>query len=300
MKKKNILIALTMIASLCLLYWGIEFLKGVNMFKPANFYYASFEQVEGLVEAAPVTVNGFPVGQVREISYDYGSNSISVMMAMNRDLRIPVGSHVELSKSLTGASSLELTLAQGTTDYYKVGDKVPTQHTPGLIDKVTDDVLPQVAGLMPKVDSIVGGVNALVSSPELRMSLARLDAITQQLEASSRQLTQIMQSLNRSVPGVMSDVNGITGQLGETSGNLNALSGTLRALPLDSTMMQVNATLANLQAVSQRLNDPESSLGRLMSDRELYDNANRAIADLDSLFVDIKKNPKRYVTIKVF
>ena len=65
--KKNILIAVTVIASLCLLYWGIEFLKGVNMFKPANFYYAEFEKVDGLIEAAPVSINGFTVGQVREI-----------------------------------------------------------------------------------------------------------------------------------------------------------------------------------------------------------------------------------------
>ena len=84
---KNVKIALTIIVSLCLLYWGIEFLKGINLFKPANFYIAKFDRVDGISEATPITVNGFQVGQAREIKYDYKTNKISVMMAMNSALR---------------------------------------------------------------------------------------------------------------------------------------------------------------------------------------------------------------------
>ena len=297
--KKNIWIAVTVIASLCLLYWGIEFLKGVNMFKPANFYYVQFDKIDGLVEAAPVMVNGFPVGQVREIKYDYSSNQINVMLAMNRDLKIPVGSEVHVVSSLTGASTLALDMAQGSS-YYKVGDNLPSSRTPGLMDKVTTEVVPQVMSIMPKVDSIVGGVNSLVANPALQISISRLDGITQQLAQSANQLTILMQTLNKSVPGVMNNVNGITTNLTGASDNLNVMSSNLKSLPIDSTMTRINTTIANLQALTERLNDPNSSLGMLINDRTLYNNANQAIADLDSLFVDIKANPKRYINVRIF
>ncbi len=297
--KKNILIAVTVIASLCLLYWGIEFLKGVNMFKPANFYYAKFEKVDGLVEAAPVMINGYPVGQVREIKYDFATNEISVMLAMNRDLKIPKGSSAHIVSSITGASTLELRLAGGT-DYYQVGDEIQGEKSAGLMDKVSTEVMPQVSGILPKVDSIMGGVNALVANPALQMSISRLDAITQQLAQSSQQLNLLLSNLNKSVPGVMNNVTGITGNLTHASDNLNVMSGNLKALPLDSTLNQINATIANLQALTAKLNEPNSSLGLLLNDQSLYNNANQTIADLDSLFVDIKKNPKRYINVKLF
>ena len=297
--KKNILIAVTVIASLCILYWGIEFLKGINMFTPANFYYAKFDKVNGLVDAAPVNINGFPVGQVREIKYDYATNQISVMMAMNKDLKLPQGSEVRIESSITGTASLAITLGESDV-FYKVGDEIPSVTGGGLMDKVSSEVGPKVMNIVPKVDSIMGNVNAIVGNPALQSSIYRLDAITVQLTNSSQQLTQLLTSLNKSVPGVMTNVNGITTNLTGASDNLNTMSGTLKSLPLDSTVNQLNATIANIQELTGKLNDTNSSLGLLMNDKSLYNNANRAVADLDSLLVDIKKNPKRYIHIKVF
>ena len=98
----------------------------------------------------------------------------------------------------------------------------------------------------------------------------------------------------------MSNVNGITNNLTGASGNLTDFSASLKQMPLDSTINSLNATLANLQALSEQLNDKNSSLGKILNDRELYDNANHAIASLDSLLTDIKANPKRYINVKVF
>ena len=95
----------------CLLYWGIEYLKGINLFKPANFYYAKFEKVEGLTVSAPVTVNGFQMGQVREINYDYADNQITVLMSLDKELRVPRGSQVSLSSDILGTAALTLNLA---------------------------------------------------------------------------------------------------------------------------------------------------------------------------------------------
>ena len=296
---KNVTIAITIIASLCLLYWGIEYLKGINLFKPANFYYAHFENVHGLVTAAPVTVNGFPVGQVHSLEYDYSNNKIKVLLSMNKGLQIPTGSSISLESSLTGTASLALTLGQSNV-YLHVGDSISSVPKYGLMDRVNNEVFPQVTQILPKVDSIMGNVNELTGSPALAASLARLDAITAELARSSQQLTLLMNRLNQSVPGVMNNVNGITSNLTGTTQNLNEFSSSLKSMPIDSTINGLNATIANMQELTKKLNSKDSSLGLLLNDKSLYQNADNAVASLDSLLTDIKKNPKRYVTIKVF
>jgi len=296
---KYVAIAVTVIVALGLLIWGIEFLKGINLFTPANAYYANFERVDGLLEAAPVSVNGFQVGQVREISYDYNNNSIKVMLSMNKGLKIPEGSTIEMSSGLLGGASLILHLSENS-DIMPTGSTIPTAIQAGLMDKVSTEVLPQVSGILPKVDSIMGNVNGLISNPALNASLSRLDAITAELARSARQLNTLLASLGHSVPSVMTDVNGITGNLTGATTNLNDLSLSLKQMPIDSTINTLNATLANLKMVSEQLGDKNSSLGKLMNDDQLYNNANHAIQSLDSLLNDIKANPKRYINVKVF
>jgi len=298
--KKNILIALTVIVSLCLLYWGIDFLKGINMFKPANYYYASFDNVDGLVQAAPVNVNGFQVGQVHDIGYDYKTNRIAVMLSLEKDLKIPNGSAVTVVSSLTGASTVSLLMAPESAGFINVGDTIPCSAAAGLMDQVRNDILPSVSGILPKVDSIMGSVNNLVGDPALTAAVARLDGITAELARSSQQLNQLMTSLNKNVPGVVSNVNGITGKLDGASANLVDLSASLKQMPLDNTVERLNATVTNLQTLTERLNSPNSSLGLLLNDKSLYQHADKSMASLDSLLTDIKRNPKRYITIKVF
>ena len=295
---KNVKIALTVLVGLALLYWGINYLKGINLLTPANSYYTEIDSTEGLLTAAPITVNGFQVGQVREINYDYGKNKITVLLSMNKEMKIPEGSTVSLVSGLLGGASLELNLGSGPA--MKSGSMIPTIKEPGMIDKVTDDIMPVVNNVLPKVDSIMSNVHGLTSDPALAAALARLDGITRQLQISAQQLTVLMNNLNRSVPGVINNVNGITTNLTGATGNLNDLSTSLKQMPIDETMNKLNATLANLEQLSQQLNDKNSTLGKVMNDRELYDNANHAIASLDSLLIDIKAHPKRYINVKVF
>ena len=295
---KNVKIALTVIAGLALLYWGINYLKGVNLFTPANRFYTEVKSTDGLLEAAPVTVNGFQVGQVREINYDYSKNKITIMLALNKDMVVPEGSTISLVSGLVGGASLVLNLGDGPA--MEQGSYIPTTDVPGLMDHVTENVMPMVTGMLPKVDSIMDNVNGLTGNPALTAALTRLDAISRQLQISAQQLTVLMNGLNRSVPGVMNNVNGITNNLTGATGNLTDLSESLKNMPLDETMNKLNTTLANLQALSEQLNDKNSSLGKVINDRELYDNANHAIASLDSLLTDIKAHPKRYINVKVF
>ncbi len=304
--KKNVLIGLTVVVSICILYWGIEYLKGINLLKPANFYYAKFEKVNGLTVASPVTVNGFKVGQVREITYDYDTNQISVELSFEKGLKIPDGSTITFSNELLGAAALQLNLGASKT-YMEVGSVIPTQMQGGLMDKVGNDMMPALVSILPKVDSIVGSVNQILANPAIAASVTRCAAITRELAASSVQLTELMASLNKAIPGMVHNANGVlananalTGDLRTTTGNLNTITGNLKELPLDTTLNRINATLANVQRLTAKLNNENSSLGMLLNDKKLYQNATSTVASLDSLLQDVKKHPKKYVTIKVF
>ena len=292
---KEALIAITVIISLCILYFGIEYLKGINLFKPANFYYAKFEKVDGLAVSAPVTINGFQVGQVREINYDYEKNDISVLLSLNKDLRIPKESNVKLSVDMLGTAQLVLTLSDAT-EYYNVGDEIPTGVVAGLMDAI-GGALPQVNNLLPKIDSILSSINTILANPALNNSVSRLDGITADLQSSSNDLKRLM---HNQVPGIMNNVNGIAANLNSTTANINDLSADLRKMPLKETVDNANATMANLKLLSDNLNNKNSSLGLLMNDPTLYRHLDNAIASLDTLLTDLQRNPKRYVTFKVF
>lgn len=314
---KNIIIAIVMVLGLALLYWGIEFLKGINLFEPANFYVTRFEKVNGLNVSTPVNVNGYTVGLIKEMTYDYNTNEIIVKMSLDEELKIPVGSSVSLSNDLLGTASLTLNLSDNKA-YYKVGSEIPSVINSGLMDKVGKDVMPQVNEILPHVNEILTNVNKLLSNPSLNNSVSQFDDIVGKINTSANDLTVLMtnlsslsNSLNNNVPGIVSDFNGVTNKVDGTMSNIQSLSSTLNTkakdLPteqLQTTIKDLNATLANLKELTtelnNKINDRNSSLGLLMNDRQLYDNANGAIMSLDSLLSDIKANPKRYITIKVF
>lgn len=290
---KEVKIGITVLISLGVLFWGIEYLKGVNLFKPANFYYVEFKNVAGLTDSAPVTINGFQIGQVRELNYDYNSGAVVVLLGLEKDLQIPVGTKAVLATDLLGTAQIELKMARNATAFHKVGDKLPGENAVGLMDEVGNELLPSVANLMPKIDSILTNLNAVVGNPALQQSVNRLNSITANLEAGSSQLS-------KTLPAIMKNVESITVNLDSISGNLSALSSELGEMPLDSVMSGIQTTTNNLSALTSKLNSTESSLGLLLNDRSLYEHIDGAVTSLDSLFIDIKKNPKRYVTIKVF
>lgn len=315
--KKNIIIGVVVVVALGLLYWGIEFLKGVNLFEPKNYYLARFEKIDGLTVSSPVTVNGYQVGLVKELNYDYKTNEIEVKMSLDDELKIPVGSSVSLTSQLLGSPSLVINLAKGEA-CYKVGDVIPSSIQAGLMDKVGENIMPQVNEIMPKVNDILSNVNTLTSNPALHNSVSNFDDITAKINASAEDLTVLMknlsalsQNLNGSVPGVIGGISAIETKIDGTMSNLHTLSRNLNTkvndLPtqqLQTTIRDLNATLANLKVLTEdlntKLNDRNSSLGLLLNDRQLYDNANGAVMSLDSLLIDLKANPKKYITIKVF
>lgn len=294
--KKEFIIGLTIIIAIAVLIVGIDYLKGINLFRPANFYTANYDNVAGLEVSAPVTIDGFKVGQVREINFNYEKpGKIEVLMALNKKLRIPDDSYAMIESTLLGGTSINIHLGKSSS-LIEMGEEVPTRTQTDLMSTLSQDVMPVINNILPKVDSLLANLNTLVADPALKNSISRFDGITDDLLATSGGLRR---TVNRDVPLIMGNAGRITNNLDTITKNLGLLSYQLKQLPLSTTVDNVNTVTDNLIKFSEMLNDKNSTLGKLTNDPELYERINRVAADVDSLIVDIKKNPKRYISIKL-
>lgn len=293
--KKELIIGLCVLLALGVLYFGIEYLKGVNVFKPSNAYNASYTNVAGLQVSAPVTINGLKVGQVSSIEYEYDNpGHVKVAFSLDKALQVPVGSKAVIEQDLLGTASVVLHFTDAKK-YVPRGSSIEGATATGLMGDVSEKLLPSVDRIMCQVDTLLTSLNVVMSDPAIRSSVQRLDQITLNIEQTMRQLNATVGTL----PPVMKNVNGITGNLNTVSSDLAVFSGRLNELPLDSVMNNMVTLSANLRTMSAELSDPNSTLGALTHDRALYNNLNAAAASLDSLLIDVKRNPKRYISIKL-
>lgn len=293
---KEFKIGLWVIIGLVILVFGIDFLKGINLFKPSNYYVARYDNVQGIEISAPVTIDGYKVGQVREVNFDYANpGKIEVVLALDKSLRIPEDSYAELTPTLMSGTKIEVHLGRSKT-FLPVGGDIKSTEAKDFLASIQSDVVPSVNSILPLIDSLLNNLNKITGDPALSQSIGRLDGITANLLATSSSLNSTMGS---SVPRIMNNAGRITTSLDTVVGNLGELSYQLKQLPLNSTMENVREVTANLEAFSNELRNPNSTLGLLMNDPELYNRVNRVAADVDSLIVDIKKNPKRYISIKL-
>lgn len=302
MKKKyskELLIGLTVLITLLIIFFGIDYLKGINVFKAANYYYASYTNVAGLAQSAPVTVNGYKVGLVRQIDYEYDNpGHVKVEMSLDRKLRLPQGTKAVLVTDMLGTASIQLDMATSDS-YHNVGDKLIGVNPTSLMDNVTNDIMPSVIKTFPKVDSLLTAINALVADPSTVAAIKRLDDVMANLQRATAALSTTLAS----TPAITTNVATTMKDVKEIAANLNTITGklatTIENAPLDSTINSLNTITASLAEVTATLNTTQSSLGMLINDPQLYNNLTGATAALDSLLIDVKKNPKRYISIKL-
>lgn len=305
MKKKytkELIIGISVAVMLLILVFGINYLKGINLFKASNYYYASYTNVAGLAQSAPVTINGYKVGLVREINYEYDNpGHVKVEMSLDKKLRVPKGTKAVLVCDMLGTATIQLQMAHNT-DFHDVGDVLIGETAPGLLDGVQKDVMPTLGSVMTKIDSLLTALNYIASNPALVNSVNRLDDIMAHVETSSANLDRSLASMPvlASDAGVtMKNATEISNNLKTISADLSVVSAQLKNMPIDSTLTNVHHITESLESMTQKLNSTNSSLGLLLNDRGLYDNLNGSAASLDSLLRDVKKNPKRYISIKL-
>lgn len=290
---KEVKIALVAIAGVVVLFFGMNFLKGLNIFSSEDNYYVQFSDITGLSSLSPVYADGFKVGVVKDIIYDYTHTEGSkVLIGVDKQLRIPQGSSAEIVSDMLGNVKVNLLLANNPREKVAPGGLIKGMINDGAMGKL-QDMVPAVEKMLPKLDSIMTSLNAILADPAIRQSLHNVQTITDNLTTSTAQLNTLMAGLNKNVPGMMAKANNVLD-------NTETLTANLAAVDVASTMRQVDQTIANVQQLTAKLNSKEGSLGLLMNDTQLYDNLNSTMRNADSLVIDLRQHPKRYVHFSVF
>lgn len=298
---REVRIALSAIVAIVLIYLLINFLKGVNVFKSSNTYYVRFDNIAGLAVSNAVYANGYPVGIVRGIQYDYGNHErVVVAIELDKEMHMPRGTKAELVTSLMGGVTMSLILGPNPTDNLTQGDTISGGLHEGAVEKV-EALMPTIMDMLPKLDSIVTNMARLSADPALAQTLRNTAEITNNLRRTSAKLDAMV---GRDLPQMMQNLN-------KTSSNVERLSNNLAAINLQETMNEVNASLAEVKRFSaninamtndlnSKLNSRDNTFGLLLNDRKLYDNLNHTVSSADSLLINIKAHPKRYVHFSIF
>jgi phospholipid/cholesterol/gamma-HCH transport system substrate-binding protein len=297
---KEARIGLTVVVAFALLIYGLNFLKGINLFQKSNLYYIAFHNISGLAESNPVYANGYRIGIVRSIDYDYKKpGNVYVGIEIDENMRISEGSYAELESQMLGGVTMNIILAPSPKTL-SPGDTITGGPKVGALD-MAGQMVPQIQSVIPKLDSILMNINKLLMNPALNQTLCNTAQITENLKTTTATINKLLEG----------NVNSIAQNLEPTTKNLQDLTEKLNGIDYLTTMNNVNQTLVGVQQTTKSLNDaisstvsklnqPNSSLGLLLNDRGLYDNLNRNLVSSDSLLNDIRLHPKRYVHFSVF
>lgn len=290
---KEVKIGFAFILAIIILYFGISFLKGVNLFKPTNSYKVVFEDISGLTESTPVTLNGLPIGLVYSMNLNQDNpKQVIAQLNLNKGVKIPKGSKVYLDVSLMGSATVILELDWNSKEFLDSSDTITGLRKKGLLD-AGGSLMPQIETLMPRVDSILIGLQAMANNPALPKTLDNVNEITSELTKSTKQLNQMLASINKDLPAITNNLTAATSDLAVTTSKI-------KGMDFQSTYQSIDATLKNIEQLSSKLNSKDNSVGLLLNDRQLYDSLNSTLNNASLLLKDVKENPSKYINVKVF
>ena len=288
------------LATVCLflLFFGFNFLKGVNIFSPTNGYHGVYAHLHGLEEQAAVMIRGHKVGQVDAIHYDYTRDSaFTVDISINRDIVLPEGTQMALvSDGLLGGMAIELVLPEeglaesGERLAVAHGAYLPTTYVPGLMESVQGALIAHVDETVQDVDSLIGTIRAQLEGDHIQSALENVDRVSGDLTSVSSDLKRMM---SNQMPRIVSNAD-------TAIANLNTVVADIKAADLKTTVARVDTAVGDVKAIVADVRAQEGTLGQLIYNKSLYNHIDATVISADSLLTDIKAHPKRYVNITVF
>lgn len=287
---REVLIGATGILAILIIYFLINFFKGINLFKPDNHYYVKFPDVCQLVNSSPVFINGYSVGNVRNINYDYENpGNIIVTIEIDERMKVPEGSYATITTHMLGGTDLSLILGKGSK-ILSPGDTLTGIPDKGLAAVAGEKILPAFDNIMPKLDSILGNLNTILSNPAISNTIDNTAILTEELKKTTASINKLLKK----------DVPAVTGRMVKLEDDLLAVSGQLKQVDYLKLSAQLENTLKNVEQLTQSLNSKEGTVGMLLNDTTLYSNLCTTCEQAESLLVNLREKPQRYVHFSLF
>ena len=289
---KNASIGLAFLISLAIIYFGINFLKGIDIFRKQNNYIAVLDDVSGLNTSSPVLVSGYQVGlvsSIRMISYD--PLKFAVEIRLDDEFKIKEGSRLEFGTDLLGGSSVKLKINDESTRYLNPGDTLIGGRAPGMIDSA-EKIAPKADSILLHIDSTIMALNLLLTDPVWKESINGINNTIKELQTTAHNINKIVFSVGEEIPEITLNLTTVTD-------NLKKVSEELKNSDLSNTLASLDETITNLKLLSQKINSPNNSVGKLVNGSELHDSLVIVINSATKLLEDIRENPKRYLSVKL-
>ncbi len=313
-KIKYIIIGIVVSATIAVLVWGINYLKGKNFFITEKQYYVVYNKIEGLTVSNPVTINGLRVGLVRDI-YFYPDNSgrIVVKFVLTQDYKIPDSTIAMIySTDLMGSKGISLNLSN-SNKYYNIGDTLLPATEKDLKEQVSAQMLPlkrKAEELMFSMDSVMTVIQYIFNKQtrdNLSKTFESIKMTVRNLESTSISLDTLMRNEKGKLAIIFDNIESITTNLKNNNEklttiltNFSDISDTLAKANLYKTITNANKVLADASEIFAKIQRGEGSMGMLINNDSLYNNLNRSAYNLDKLLYDINQNPKKYVHFSLF
>jgi len=297
---REIKTAILIIGCIIIFIFGFNYLKGTSLLSNEKTIHALYDEVEGLVVGANVTIRGLNVGKVKIIDFNDDFAKIKVTFSIRDDLNFSNKSVAQLYEAgLIGGKAIAIIAKYDTSNIIKNGDILFSEIKPGLTELVNQQIAPlqdKIEGLLTSADSLFAGISNVMNyetQNNLKMTLEGLASTIENVNILSSNINDI---LNANEKELKSTIN----NLSKISGNLNKITDSLKQMPLSSTVKNFEDTSLHLKEIIERLNSGEGSAGMILNDNKLYDNLVNSSEALEALLSDLKSNPKKYVHFSIF
>ena len=306
---KYVRLGLLVVISLTILIWGLSYLKGNDVFNKNNTYHVVYERIDGLLESNKVTMNGYQIGQVKEIQFTPdNSGKLVVTFMIDATFRIPVNSIAQIvSSDIMGTRSIKMILSR-EDELYQPGDTIPGAVESDLKEQVSMQVLPiknKAEQLLGTIDSAITVLTVIFNEDarrNLSESFAKINRTIENIEQTTSDLQEIISTEKESVQRIISNTDTIITAFKQNNQNLEVVinnlasfSDTLATFSVTPVLNNISVASAQILDLMEKLNDDESTAGLLLNDTELYNSVNDLSENLASLINDIQTNPKRYL-----
>lgn len=300
---RELKIGIVAIITIAFMIWGLNFLKGINIFKSTDEYYSTYNDIGGLIESGIVYLRGFKVGNVGGIVYDAkGSGKIVVKFELKERVKIPVNSVFQIYSSslVSGIKDVRLILAEGSK-YYKPGDTVPGELDRGLDAKI-DPITKQTMVAISKIDTVVGSLARILDEQrvsEIKQTIGQVGGITSSLDSNLRDGGALDNSF-KNLEAITDNLKQSNQELRNIISNFSAVSDSLADSQLKSAINKADSTLASTSIILAKVESGQGTLGMLVNNDTLYNNLKDVTESLDLLLKDLREHPKRYVHFSLF